>query len=480
MKWFFPDAALAGYGMAFDTRASAILANIPAQINFVITGGYNLTTDNGGGKYRKIGAVPAHPGYFTSVDGAIWELVPGDNNVNQFGAYQDNIVDCTDAFNNASLYSNFFKVAINILGGTHKITGTILRPANTVFHGTTLISILRPNGNFDLFRFVGSYTETTGIYINNVNRTGGFEINFDLAYNNTSQLEHRFTDWMVVSSFGLCKDTYVAGGYVHYRIYFNNVKAQQQRGPGYVLTRAFAYWYIDERCLVEYINSVDPNYLGFSCDCTGLPAGAGGFEFGLQIAGTAKIGATSVNQRGAYFKNAAAVIFDGCLIDTMGGYGLTLDTCNNCTFKDFRAMLCDGYGIDLINCTYIFGLGIINTRGRNTIAHTTNVPNIRISGALSNFITLGNVFTNEATDCGVMVETGTGVVINQLTSVANATYGLWAKSTADYVTVHNADYSYNVVGNLKLDNVTAGKQVSKSNRISSGAFVDLYSSPVTA
>lgn len=92
------DALAGGSGGAlhdFDTKAAVEAASIPAFQEFLRTTGHYAAGDGGGGLYRRVGSQPAHTLWILSADGAYWELVPEDGQVNvlQAGARGDGVTD---------------------------------------------------------------------------------------------------------------------------------------------------------------------------------------------------------------------------------------------------------------------------------------------------------------------------------------------------------------------------------------------------
>jgi hypothetical protein len=79
----------------WNTRATAMAANIPTQVQYLRTAGYSSVGDGGGAFYKRLGAAPspAMAWHFQSADGAWWELIPGERGVNALalGAKADNL-----------------------------------------------------------------------------------------------------------------------------------------------------------------------------------------------------------------------------------------------------------------------------------------------------------------------------------------------------------------------------------------------------
>ena len=94
----------------FSTRAAAVAASIGGTITEVWISGYSSPSDGCEIKAVKVGSQPSHPGKFQSADGAWWEYVAQNNEVNvcQFGGKGDwNGTTGTDnwqAFENAKAF----------------------------------------------------------------------------------------------------------------------------------------------------------------------------------------------------------------------------------------------------------------------------------------------------------------------------------------------------------------------------------------
>lgn len=81
----------------YATRATVVSATIPAPVIFLRTAGYYAAGDGGAGLYARKVSLDANAFGFQSADGAWWQLVPvnGEINVRQTGAKGDNVNDDT-------------------------------------------------------------------------------------------------------------------------------------------------------------------------------------------------------------------------------------------------------------------------------------------------------------------------------------------------------------------------------------------------
>jgi len=479
---FNPQLILTGKGWPIASRALAVTLNVPAIILAISTAGYAASGDGGGGLYNRVAVQPSHAGKFQSNDGAWWELVNTDNNVKQFAAVGDNTADDTTAFNNASAYSTAKRSPIAIPAGTYKITGTITRSDYSSFIGTDKWgSIIAPVGNFVLWNFIGNYCATNNFYTDNANKTGGVDIRFDLTTAGKSLIELYFDNLFSDQAYGAVDDAYTSGGWIHYRIYFTDCKWARIRGAGFNITRGFAYWYVDEKCLVERVGATASNFTGFSFNGTGLPGAAGGLHLGITVAGNAAVVGTNTSQKGIIITACAAVFFRHAYVDSNGGEGVLCDTCNNLYFEGLTSALNDGYQLRLLNCQYIYGTQTIVLRGRNTVTFTATVQNMLIDGASSFIQQYVAINSNEPTADGVYVNLGTQIIFNNILSNAPAaTYRSYVcTAAAGFVTCFSASFAANSNLNYTIQNAS-GQQRLINTIINSGALTALATSPATA
>lgn len=109
MLWQIPDIAIVGKSFVLASLVVGENTLIPPITEFVITGGYYETGDNGNATYKRVDAEPSHSGKFQSADGAWWELFSTTINPFIFGAKlsdedsTNNIQDMVNwAFENSS------------------------------------------------------------------------------------------------------------------------------------------------------------------------------------------------------------------------------------------------------------------------------------------------------------------------------------------------------------------------------------------
>ncbi len=138
-------AASSGVGTIqslFNTRTSAISANISGSVTYIITGGYAVTGDGGGAVYGKVPSL-SFPTYgFQSADGAFWQYVPNAAgwNIKVAGVVADGSTPDSDNIMNAFLP---FQSSAIYQGGAD-INATLLLPgvnvdANGKFYSGVMI-----------------------------------------------------------------------------------------------------------------------------------------------------------------------------------------------------------------------------------------------------------------------------------------------------------------------------------------------------
>lgn len=126
--------------LQFDTKADAVAATIPSDIDSIEIRGYTSTGDGGGAKYKRVGSEPSHDGKFQTADTAWWALAESTLNFLMFGADSTGVSDasteiqsCVDAADslNAEIYNHT---------GTYLIATPIELPSNTVLKASTNVT----------------------------------------------------------------------------------------------------------------------------------------------------------------------------------------------------------------------------------------------------------------------------------------------------------------------------------------------------
>lgn len=87
-----------GISKTFETRTLAVAATIPASIDSVVTRGYSAAGDVGGAMYKRVTTPVAGAEYFTSADGAKWQITEAVYTPEMFGAKRDLSVECSTSF----------------------------------------------------------------------------------------------------------------------------------------------------------------------------------------------------------------------------------------------------------------------------------------------------------------------------------------------------------------------------------------------
>ena len=159
----------------FPTIPDIAAASIQASVTHIRTAGHGSAGDGGGGLYKRVIAVPPHPLFVQSSDGAFWELVPegGAVNIRQAGAVGDGITDDHQAFVDAILAfpSNITTLQqgaarIVVPGGIFFIGATLNIHASVIIEGQGVGSA---NGGASVLTWP---SDTTGIVIQRSNTIG--------------------------------------------------------------------------------------------------------------------------------------------------------------------------------------------------------------------------------------------------------------------------------------------------------------------
>jgi hypothetical protein len=456
------DVAVGAFGETLVANATAADARADLGINsaaqLAASGGSNLIGDlqTGVGAIagtvgRKLRDIPISPLEYDPTAGT------------------GNATNDTAAINKALAASALTRRPV-VLDRQYQLNGSLVRPTGSEIFGTTMAVplLVLQAGNYDLFQFIGSWTKTSNIRIDGALRTSGYDIDFDLVASAASQVEHRFDDLFITGSTGGVRDTYVSGGWVAFRLYFNNVKWAQHRGPGVNFTRGFAFIYFDKECLVEYLGTTSPNHTAFFYDGTGLGAGAGGLHLGITVVGTAGTGATNATQIGFDIKNAAAVFFlERARAENMGGCGAILTNINGLDMGPlFGSYHCNDDQVRIVGCTQ--GVGNIEAIGRVGFASpAAGKHGVRITG--SDNLDFGKVAGKSNTGDGVNIATSSVVEIAQVVGKLNTGRG-WVTDATGVVGAKSGILAANTAGNYSQGGTLHRL---RSVTINSGACVDV-------
>lgn len=153
----------------YATRAAAGAATIDAGKTFLLVNGFASLQDGGEGLYRKLGSTPSPVKLwqFQSADGAYWELVPdeGQINVRQLGATGDGVTNDLTAIQAAVDYWAPFTTPAASGGIVLCPPGTYLVNASIVMTGCHGLKIkgagplateVKASGDFPVFFHLGS------------------------------------------------------------------------------------------------------------------------------------------------------------------------------------------------------------------------------------------------------------------------------------------------------------------------------------
>ncbi|WP_367888912.1 hypothetical protein [Brucella sp. 09RB8471] len=100
------EAAAGGLLSNFSSRSEVEVTIIPTLVSFLRTAGYYAAGDGGGALYKRSASEPIHAGKVQSSDGAWWELSETRPNVLMFGTDRSGVTESTQAFLEASTFSN--------------------------------------------------------------------------------------------------------------------------------------------------------------------------------------------------------------------------------------------------------------------------------------------------------------------------------------------------------------------------------------
>lgn len=85
----------------FDTATAVAAATVNPNLNWIRTAGYYAVGDGGGALYKRVGSIPSHGAYISSVGPAYWSLADTTVNVKACGAKGDNTGNDAPAINTA-------------------------------------------------------------------------------------------------------------------------------------------------------------------------------------------------------------------------------------------------------------------------------------------------------------------------------------------------------------------------------------------
>lgn len=157
----------------FPTRTAVSAATIDAGVSVITTGGYAAAGDGGGALYARAVSEPSHVGKVQSADGAWWEIVPEDGQVNvlAFGLVGDGATDNRAAWETLREYKATEKVAVYFPEGNFTMTGATADaspsagPVTIIGAGRDVTTITGPGqGSHDLLRINGD-TKISGVRI---------------------------------------------------------------------------------------------------------------------------------------------------------------------------------------------------------------------------------------------------------------------------------------------------------------------------
>lgn len=281
-----------------------------------------------------------------------------------FGADPTGATDSTAAFNAALAGA----LVIYVPPGAYKISGTITVPERrTLFSDSSAsASLVCQAGNYTTLSVQGSGTTVRGFTIDSTIKGGGPDYSIDCGSNVI--YDSVYEDIRPILSFQIWGDSGVATGR-HFRTYTRRIISHQQRGPGYVVRRGYAYLHFGLSPFedaVDFVGSPSPDHTAFDMDSSALTAAGlsavGGVYVSLGVGGTASVGAGS-GQKGFDIRNTDAIYLNGSSIDSVGGVGVSLDNCQFVQMGDVSSALCNGHAI-LLKDVRILTDARLHCRGR--------------------------------------------------------------------------------------------------------------------
>ena len=109
------------FASIFDAEAAAI----PAAPATIVTYGYEVAGDGGGGEYVRVGGSPSHQAKLQTADGQWWELADQEPTPLQLGAKFDGSTDDTIALNNWVIFLRTKGRSGRLPAGTAYCSGTV-------------------------------------------------------------------------------------------------------------------------------------------------------------------------------------------------------------------------------------------------------------------------------------------------------------------------------------------------------------------
>lgn len=358
-----------------------------------------------------------------------------------FGADPNKSVDSTNAFRNALATG----AAVFVPPGDYLISGTIPRPlGSSLFGDKKFRAGLYPQaGNYPLFRIDGSFTDTSNLVIDNISKTGGVDVSMRIA---GDVVETHITDVITDRSFGWFSEDFVSGK--HFRTYFNGIKNLRHRGPGYVFTKAFAFIYIDDKCVVDFPGSLNPNFVALQATGGTLGVAEGGFFCGLQVGGTFGTAGTTSAQKAFVFTNMGEVHMQGARADTCGE-GMLFDGCTNLYMEGVASKLNDSHQMTIKDCIYVIGTGIrLNGRNQGGLTASAARDGLRFEGS-TGVVNLAALQSIENTGHGIQHIAGNEILITGFQSRTNTLRGV-KTGTGGVVKLVGGGLNANTAGNYDL------------------------------
>lgn len=374
-------------------------------------------------------------------DSRRWKRVfTGAVNVTWFGAVGDGTTDDASAFNAALALGRPILVPYTADG--YRIGATLVVPSGASLVGHERKSKLKVDSGVKAFELRGGNVVLEKLLVDQSAGSGGFTFHLATSLGSIDRVFLR--DIEVTGSTKLLYDDNHASNVIVY-LKLENVIASLQRGPGVVLTDAFAYIKFSH-VTVDYVGSASRNHIAYSfANTEGLQ-----LEF-VDVTG-GLVDATTTGNHGFAFQNCISVWLDACMADTVGGVGFYLvGDCQEFSFSKCVSSLCGSYGFafySAVATSYgirLDGCMAIGRRGQSYAPAT--IHGYLFSGYR---ITLTGCHARDNTGSGVaQLTTGANNVVSGGAYSGNTRYAIEAEGTGSLLATGFLSIA-NTAGNVSL------------------------------
>ena len=244
------------------------------------------------------------------------------------------------------------------------------------------------------------------------------------------------------------------------------------RGPGVVLTKAFAFTELRDTVVDRIGTAAAANHPGFSF------SGFQGISLdNCEVTGTKSIVAgTNSSQTGFVFTNGQVVFANKCFADTCGGSGMSFSTVDYIRATNCTASLCDGVGMSFSNCNHVEATNL-TVGGRNGTGagnFTASIDGLVFSNCQK--VALSTVAARNCTGNGI-TKSGTSQVFAVTSYVLSSNTGRGLVDSSSGAAVFSGGVcTGNTAGNVSL---ASALQAIYATQISSGGFLNAQAGPYT-